>query len=184
MAEGELPQPTALVTMVPGGYKVEEGQTDKAPKVTDVPAPDLGEIRVQLVEYIEPEAGDVDISKESFLVAVGRGLQNEDDLALAQELADAFGGAVCASRPIVDQGWLPTTRLVGKSGLAVKPKIYLALGISGAPEHAQAITDSDMIIAINTDPNAPIFNIAKFGAEVDLIEFTEVMLEQLQKVTA
>lgn len=182
MAEGELPQPSALVTMVPGGYKPEEGQSDKPPKVTDLPAPDLGDLRVQLREYIEPEAGDVDISKESILVAVGRGLQNEDDIEIAEELAQALGGSVCATRPIVDQGWLPTTRLVGKSGLGVKPKVYLALGISGAPEHVQSITDSDVIIAINTDSTAPIFNMAQYGAEIDMIDFAAAMTEQLQAV--
>jgi electron transfer flavoprotein alpha subunit len=182
MAEGALPEPTALVTMVPGAYKPEEGKSDKAPKVTDHAAPDMGELRVQLREYIEPEAGDVDITSQNVLVAVGRGLQNEADLELAQELADAMGGAVCASRPIVDQGWLPTTRLVGKSGLSVKPKLYLAFGISGAPEHTESIMDSDLLIAVNTDPNAPIFDIAKFGIEADLLDLLPVLIEQLQPV--
>jgi electron transfer flavoprotein alpha subunit len=182
MAEGALPEPTALVTMVPGGYKPEEGQSDKAPKVTDLAAPDMGELRVQLREYIEPEAGDVDITNQNVLVAVGRGLQNEGDIELAQELADVMGGAVCASRPIVDQGWLPTSRLVGKSGLSVKPKLYLAFGISGAPEHTESILDSELLVAVNTDPNAPIFDIAKFGIEADLLDLLPVLIEQLQPV--
>ncbi len=184
MAEGALPEPTALVTMVLGGYKPEEGQSDKAPKVTDLTAPDMGKLRVQLREYIEPEAGDVDITTQNILIAVGRGLQNEADLELAQELAEAMGGAVCASRPIIDQGWLPTTRLVGKSGKSVGPKLYLAFGISGAPEHSEAIGNSDMIVAINTDPNAPIYNIAKFGAEIDMIDLLEALVPQVQTVKA
>jgi electron transfer flavoprotein alpha subunit len=92
-----------------------------------------------LKEYIEPAVGDVDIAKEAILVSIGRGIQNQDNIELAEELAKALGGVVCASRPVIDQGWLPPTRLVGKSGKAVKPRLYLALGISGAPEHIEAI---------------------------------------------
>jgi electron transfer flavoprotein alpha subunit len=182
MAEGKLPDPIALVTMVPGSYKPEEGQSDKAPKVTDLAAPEFSDLRVSLKEYIEPEAGDVDISNIDILISVGRGMQNEADLELAEELAEAIGGAVCASRPIIDQGWLPTTRLVGKSGKTVSPKLYLALGISGAPEHAEAIGNSDLVIAINTDLNAPIYNIAKYGADVDMIDFIEALIPQVQVV--
>ena len=131
-------------------------------------------------QYIEPEAGDVDISKEPILISVGRGVQTEDNIELAEELADALGGVVCASRPVVDQGWLSTTRLVGKSGMQVKPKLYLALGISGAPEHVEAITGSEMIIAINTDPAAPIFDVAQYGAEVDMLDLMETLIEQIE----
>jgi electron transfer flavoprotein alpha subunit len=181
MAEGDLPDTTTLVTMIPGGYKPEEGQSAQPPEVTPVTAPALEELRVTLKQYIEPEAGDVDISREPILISVGRGIQNQDNIELAEELAEALGGVVCASRPVVDQGWLPTTRLVGKSGQTVKPQLYLALGISGAPEHAEAITDSEMIVAINTDPAAPIFNIAKYGAEVDLLDLVEVLTEQVRQ---
>jgi electron transfer flavoprotein alpha subunit len=182
MAEGELPGPSVLVTMIPGGYKAEAGQAAKPPEVVESPVSDLGDLRISLREYVEPEAGDVDISKEAFLVSVGRGLQNEGDLEIAQELAQVLGGVVSASRPVVDQGWLPTTRLVGKSGKKVKPKLYLALGISGAPEHVEAITDSQLIVAVNTDPNAPIFDIAKYGAEVDLYDLIPALVKHVQEV--
>jgi electron transfer flavoprotein alpha subunit len=171
MAEGGLPEPIALVTMVPGGFKPEEGHSAKAPSVTDIAVPDLSGVRVQLKEYIEPEVGDVDISNQDILIAVGRGMQNEDDL---------IGGAVCASRPLVDRGWLPTSRLVGKSGMSVKPKLYFAFGISGAPEHLEGMMDSEMVVAVNTDPNAPIFNIAKYGVEADMLDLMPVLVEQLQ----
>ena len=115
------------------------------------------------------------------LVSVGRGIQNKDNIELANELAGALGCAVSASRPVVDQGWMPTTRLVGKSGKRVKPKIYLALGISGAPEHVEGMSDSDVIIAINTDLNAPIFNIAKYGAVVDLLDLAPVLTEKVRQ---
>jgi electron transfer flavoprotein alpha subunit len=182
MAEGDLPGPTALVTMVPGGYKAESGQSTQSPAVTQIEVPALDSLRVTLAGYIEPESGDVDISKEPILVSVGRGIQNKDNIALAEDLAHALGGAVSGSRPVIDQGWLATSRLVGKSGKHVKPKIYLALGISGAPEHAEAITDSDTIIAVNTDPAAPIFNIAKFGTEIDLFDLVEVLTAQVKAV--
>jgi electron transfer flavoprotein alpha subunit len=181
MAEGDLPDTTTLVTMIPGGYKPEEGQSAQPPEVTPVTAPALEELRVTLKQYVEPEAGDVDISREPILISVGRGIQNQDNIELAEELAEVLGGVVCASRPVVDQGWLPTTRLVGKSGQTVKPQLYLALGISGAPEHAEAITNSEMIVAINTDPAAPIFDIAKYGAEVDLLDLVEVLTEQVRQ---
>lgn len=90
-----------------------------------------------------------------------------------------MSAVVTGSLLIVDQGWLATTRLVGKSGKAVKPKLYLALGISGAPEHVEAITGSDMIVAINTDPTAPIFNLAKFGSTVDVLDLLPVLTEKI-----
>ncbi len=181
MAEGDLPGPTALVMMVPGGYKPEQGQSAKPPQITEMTAPALEGLRVTLQQYIEPEAGDVDITKEAILIAVGRGIQGEDNIELAEELAEALGGVVCASRPVVDQGWVSTSRLVGKSGKTVKPKIYLALGISGAPEHVEGISDSEMLIAINTDPSAPIFDMAQYGVEIDLLDLLPVLTEQIQQ---
>lgn len=181
MAEGDLPGPNALVTMVPGDFKAEEGRSDQAPKMTTFPAPPLEGLRVSLKQYIEPEAEDVDISTEPLLVGVGRGIQQEANIELAEELASAIGAEICASRPVVDQGWLPTSRLVGKSGKSVKPKIYLAIGISGAPEHVEGVTGSETIIAINTDPTAPIFDVAKYGANVDLFDLVPALSELLEQ---
>ncbi len=182
MAECELPETTALITLVPGGYKPELGQSTQSPPVSSIPVQALDGLHTTLKQYIEPETGDVDISKEPLLIAVGRGIQNQDNISLAEELAQAIGGVVCASRPVVDQGWLPTSRLVGKSGSTVKPKVYLAIGISGAPEHVEAITGSDVIIAINTDPAAPIFNIAKYGTTADLFDLVPALTEQIRNI--
>jgi electron transfer flavoprotein alpha subunit len=179
MAEGELPDPTALVTMVPGHYKAEEGQTGQPAELVIMPAPAMEGLRVSLKQYLEPEVGDVDISKEPILIAVGRGIQREDNLELAEELASKLGGAVCASRPVVDQGWLDTSRLVGKSGKSVSSKVYFAIGISGAPEHVESITGSETIIAINSDPTAPIFDIAQYGANVDLFDLLPALTDQI-----
>jgi electron transfer flavoprotein alpha subunit len=180
MAEGTLPETTTLVTMVPGGYKLEDGQ-GPTPPVLEKQAPSLEGMRVRLSHFIEPEVSDVDITREPVLVSVGRGLQNEVDLETVERLAKDLHGAVSASRPLVDKGWLSTSRLVGKSGKAVKPKMYMALGISGAPEHAEAITGSDLIVAVNTDPNAPIFDIAKYGVEMDMMELLPALLEKLEQ---
>lgn len=180
-AEGYLPEMTTLVTMLPGRFKVEQGKSSKTPEVTAVAAPSLGDLKVTFKQYIEPENADVDITKQSVLVTVGRGIQQKANLDLAEDLAEALGTVVAASRPIIDQSWLPVSRLVGKSGKTVKPKVFLAFGISGAPEHTEGITGSEMIIAINTDPAAPIFNIAKYGAEVDMLDLLPVLTEKVKE---
>lgn len=181
MAEGDLPAPSALVMMVPGGYKPEQGRAAQSPALVRLDAPALDDLHVSVKEYIEPAVGDVDIAREPILVSIGRGIQSQDNVELAEELARALGGVVCASRPVVDQGWLAPTRLVGKSGKAVKPKLYFALGISGAPEHTEAIGDSELIIAVNTDTSAPIFDLAKFGAAIDMLDLLPVLTEKVQQ---
>jgi electron transfer flavoprotein alpha subunit len=180
MAEGVLPEPTALLTMVPGDLSPDVGRSAVAPEVVTQEAPGLEKLRIKLLRYVEPDADDIDITQESILIAVGRGLSNKDDLELVEELAENLGGTLCASRPIVDLGWLPTSRLIGKSGRIVKPKLYLALGISGAPEHVEGFMGSDMIVAINTDPTAPIFDVAHFGAEVEMLDLVEELTDQLE----
>jgi electron transfer flavoprotein alpha subunit len=180
LAEGALPEPSCLVTMVPGGYRPESGMSESPPPITVLDVPSLDPIRVQLVEYVEPEAGDIDIAKETILVAAGRGIQREDNLELVQALAEALGGAVCGSRPVVDQGWLPPSRLVGKSGKSVSPKVYLAFGVSGAPEHVEGIMESELILAVNTDEKAPIFDVAQFGANVDLLDLLPELTDRIR----
>lgn len=181
LAEGLIPEPIALLTMVPGGYKPEDGQSSTPPQVITAAPPLFADLEISVKQYIEPETGDVDITSEPLLIAVGRGIQLEDNIEIAEELAEAIGGVVCASRPVVDQGWLPTSRLVGKSGYQVKPKVYLTLGISGAPEHTEGIAGSETIIAINTDPAAPIFNIAKYGVVEDIFDLVPVLTEKLEE---
>ena len=180
MAETDLGDTTTIITMIPGGYKPEQGQASAAPEITPI-AISLDDLKVTLKAYIEPEIGDVDITKENVLIAIGRGIQTEDNIELANDLAELLGGAVCASRPVIDQGWLPISRLVGKSGNHVKPKLYLALGVSGAPEHVEGMADAETIIAINIDPNAPIFDVAKYGAEVDLFDLIDYLIEAVEE---
>jgi len=167
--------------MLPGGFRVEQGRSAHPPAVTRMEAPGLDGLRITLKQYIEPKGEDVDIARQPLLVGVGRGIQRQDNLEVAQELADALGGVLCATRPVVDQNWLPTSRLVGKSGKSVKPQVYLALGISGAPEHAEAITGSEMIIAVNTDPTAPIFNVARYGTTHDLLDLAPALADKVRQ---
>jgi len=180
MAETNLADTTTLITVIPGGYTPESGQSEGVPEITPLDL-SVGELNVILKAYIEPETTDVDITKQEILISVGRGIQTEDNIELAEDLAELLGGAVCASRPVVDQGWLPISRMVGKSGNLVKPKLYLALGISGAPEHAEGMAEAETIIAVNIDPNAPIFDIAKYGAEVDLFDLIDYLIEAVEE---
>ncbi|OFV79525.1 MAG: hypothetical protein A3D93_02085 [Acidobacteria bacterium RIFCSPHIGHO2_12_FULL_67_30] len=171
----------ALFGILPGSRPAEKGRGEKAPAVEEVPVELAEAARVKFKKYLEPEAGDVDITQQTVLVSVGRGIQNQDNLALAEELAAALGGAVSGSRPVIDQGWLPLSRQVGKSGASVKPKLYLALGISGAPEHQEGMRNSELIVAVNTDPGAPIFAIAHFGVCADLFDIVPALTEEIKR---
>ncbi len=168
----------AVFAMLAGAASADDGRSGGAAVAEDVDItiPDLA---VSFVGIAEPEGGDVDITAGEVLVAIGRGIESEDNIEEAQELADALGAPLAASRPIIDQGWLPKTRQVGKSGLTVKPKVYLALGISGAPEHLEGMRDSATIIAVNSDPQAPIFGVAHYGWVGDLFDFIPELTERL-----
>jgi electron transfer flavoprotein alpha subunit len=169
----------ALFGVLPGSRPADKGRATKTPTVTDVSV-SLAEPKVRFKRYVEPEAGDVDITQQTVLVAVGRGIQTRDNLALAEELATALGGTVCGSRPVIDQGWLPLSRQVGKSGMQVKPKLYMMLGISGAPEHVEGMKNAELIIAVNTDSAAPIFNVAQYGVVADALEIAPALTTAVQ----
>lgn len=182
LASGPLPGPACLVTVMPGGYKAEQGKVVRdVPVEAAAPPPDLAGVRTRFARYVEPPAGDVDIAKQPILVSVGRGIQNKDNITLAEKLAEALGGVVTGSRPVIDQAWLPTTRLVGKSGKQVKPRLYLALGISGAPEHAEGMREAELIVAINRDEKAPIYSLAHYGAVVDVLELIPALTQQVRQ---
>ena len=168
----------AIVACLAGSFPVEAGQGTTAATPAASPVA-LDELKIKFLEAIKPAGGDVDITAQTKLVSIGRGIGGKENVELAEELAQALGATVSASRPVVDAGWLPRTRQVGKSGLKVKPKLYLMLGISGAPEHLEGMKSAELIIAINTDKKAPIFNVAHYGATADLFEVAEAMLELL-----
>lgn len=172
---------SVIVSVLAGSFPADSGRTEGTPAIEDVAPPaGIDDAQVRFQALVEPEGGDVDITQHDILVAVGRGIGSEDNLPLAEELAAALGGAVCSSRPIVDSKWLPKTRQVGKSGLKVKPKAYLALGISGAPEHIEGMKDADLIIAVNTDETAPIFEFAHYGSTEDLFDLVPALTEKLK----
>ncbi len=170
----------AIFAMLAGAASADEGRGAAGSVETVGGLVDLSDPAVAFLELTEPGAADVDITAHDVLVVVGRGIDGEDNIELAQELADALGGAVAASRPIVDQGWLPKTRQVGKSGLTVKPKVYLALGVSGAPEHIEGMRDAGTIVAVNTDPQAPIFGVAHYGWVGDLFDILPELTDLLE----
>jgi electron transfer flavoprotein alpha subunit len=124
-------------------------------------------------DWVEVQAGDVDITTADFLLSVGRGIGDKENLDQFEELARAMGATLSSSRPLVDAGWMPGARQVGQSGKTVTPKVYLALGISGAVQHLAGMKTSGTIIAVNTDPEAAIFNVAHYGAVADLFEVAE-----------
>jgi electron transfer flavoprotein alpha subunit len=169
----------AVVTIRGGEWPPAEDPGDAA---VDPVAVDLDEasIRSTVRGFEEVGGGDVDIGEADFIVSVGRGIEAEENLDLVAELADALDATVAASRPIVDNGWLQKNRQVGQSGKVVTPSVYLALGISGAVQHVAGMKGAETIIAVNTDPDAPIFDIADYGVVGDLFEVVPALTERFE----
>jgi len=178
LAEVALSGERGICTVVAGSFPAAAGGGSPAAEAVAPPA-GLDDLRTSFLTLVEPEGGDVDITAAEILVSVGRGIGSQDNLDDVQELADALGAPLSASRPVTDAGWLPKTRQVGKSGLKVKPKVYLTFGISGAPEHLEGMRDAELIIACNTDANAPIFDVAHYGTTLDLFDLVPAMTETL-----
>ncbi len=139
---------------------------------------DESALRATVRGFEEVGGGDVDITDADVLVSVGRGIEEEDNVDLIFELADALGATVSASRPVVDNGWLPKNRQVGQSGKVVTPDVYIAIGISGAVQHVAGMKGADTIVAVNTDPSAPIFDLADYGIQDDLFDVVPALIEE------
>jgi len=139
------------------------------------------EIRTRPGEWFRQSKGEVDLTSADIIVSVGRGIKGPENIPLAQDLAKAIGGEIAASRPICDNGWLPLERQVGSSGQSVSPKLYLALGISGAIQHVVGMKGSKTIAAINQDASAPIFEIADYGIVGDLFEVVPALTEAIKQ---
>ena len=138
--------------------------------------------RRKFIKYIAPEVGEVDISRENVLVTVGRGIKDQSKMKIAEELAELLGGVVAGSRPVIDYGWLPRDRQVGASGKVVNPKLYLGLGVSGASQHVMGMRDSGLIIAVNKDSEAPIFEVAEYGIVGDIFEIVPEVINRLRQI--
>jgi electron transfer flavoprotein alpha subunit len=152
-------------------------------EIIKVDSPIPAEItRKQFLEYVMPPPGEVDITAADILVGIGRGIKDETEIPSVEELAKNLGGVLACSRPIVDKGWLPNDRQVGSSGKTVKPKLYLALGISGAFQHILGMKNADLIIAVNKDQKAPIFGVADYGIVEDLFKIVPALKNEVSKL--
>jgi len=146
----------------------------------ELPAPaKLDSLRTKFVEAVVPPDEGVDLTKAERIVCVGRGIGGAENIGIAEDLAAALGAELAGSRPVIDSGWLPKVRQVGKSGARVKPKLYLALGVSGAPEHVEGMQGAELIVAVNKDPSAAIFNVAHYGVVADLFDVADELTDAL-----
>jgi len=171
-----------VITIRPGAFKPLESAAVSG-TVVDKSA-EAGALTAgrRYLETVVAEAGDVDITKYNVLVSIGRGIQEKDNVAIAQELAEALGAAVSCSRPVVDAKWLEKSRQVGSSGKTVKPKVYMACGISGSFQHLAGIKGSPFLIAINKNPRAPIFQVADIGIVDDILEFLPELTNKVREM--
>jgi electron transfer flavoprotein alpha subunit len=142
------------------------------------------QIRTKPLDLFREAKQAVDLTQAPVIVAVGRGIKGPENIALAEKLAKVLGGELAASRPICDEGWLPMERQIGSSGQTVAPKLYLALGISGAIQHVVGMKGSRTIVAVNKDQNAPIFEVADYGIVADIFEVMPALTEELEKAKA
>lgn len=172
----------AVLNIRPGAFKSQPNNNlagtvvDKSSMVGPLSA------KRRYLETIVAETGDVDITKHAVLVSVGRGIQEKDNIAIAEELAEVLGAAVSCSRPVVDAKWMAKSRQVGSSGKTVKPKVYLACGISGAFQHLAGIKGKPFLIAINKNPKAPIFQVADIGIVDDVLEFLPELTSRVREM--
>ena len=163
-----------LVTMRPGSFPPDKTD-EREGEVVKRAVPDIPETGKQFVEFVDAGAGAVDIAQADLLISIGRGIGEEENVAVLKELAEKMGGVVSCSRPVVDKGWLPKYHQVGTSGKSVKPKVYLAFGISGAFQHVAGLSGAGTVIAVNKDKKAPIFRTADYGVVDDLFKIVEAL---------
>ena len=173
--------PGYLITVRPGAFPIPEDREASLGEVAkqEVPA-DLTPSRKSFVEFVEAGAGDIDITQADLLVSIGRGIGEEENIPTMKDLADKMGATLSCSRPVVDKNWLPKFHQVGTSGKSVRPKVYLAFGISGAFQHVAGITGAGTVIAVNKDQKAPIFRVADYGVADDLFKVADALKEKLK----
>ncbi|RZV06172.1 electron transfer flavoprotein alpha subunit apoprotein [Natrinema hispanicum] len=169
----------AVVTIRGAEWPAAEGTGNAAIEAFDANI-DEETVGSTVTGFEEVGGGDVDISEADLLVSVGRGIEEEENLEMIRDLADALDATLSSSRPIVDNGWLPKNRQVGQSGKVVTPDVYIAIGISGAVQHVAGMKGSDTIVAINTDPNAPIMDIADYAIVDDLFDVVPELIDEFK----
>jgi electron transfer flavoprotein alpha subunit len=173
---GEAPY---FVSVQAGAFRADAVQSGSA-EVESV-TPNIGPIRTRPAEPFRESGRAVDLTAAEIIVSVGRGIREKENIGLVEELAKALGGELAASRPICDNGWLPMDRQVGSSGQTVAPKVYIAVGISGAIQHLVGMKGAKTIVAINKDAEAPIFEVADYGIVGDLFEVVPALTEEVKK---
>jgi len=178
ISDGEAP---VFATFQSGAYRADKARKGSGAAV-ETQEVEVGEIRMTAEAPFQEVKQAVDLSKAEIIVAIGRGIKSKENIALAEKLAAALGGDIAASRPICDAEWLPIDRQIGSSGQTVAPKLYIALGISGAIQHLVGMKNAGTIAAINKDPEAPIFDIADYGIVGDLFEAVPVLTEEIKKI--
>jgi electron transfer flavoprotein alpha subunit len=172
----------SFITMQVGAFRAEAARKGGSAAITNIsPTIDIGAIRHRPEAPFQEAKHAVDLTQAERIVAVGRGIKSQEHLALAEKLAKALGAELAASRPICDNGWLPMDRQIGSSGQTVAPKLYLAIGISGAIQHLVGMKGSRTIVAINKDADAPIFEVADYGIVGDLFEIAPAIIAELGK---
>ena len=177
-SDGEAP---VFATFQSGAFRPDQAAKGSGAPVESLDV-EVGDVRMVPEPPFQEVKQAVDLTKADVIVAVGRGIKSKDNLDLAEKLAEVLGGDLAASRPICDAEWLPIDRQIGSSGQTVAPKLYVALGISGAIQHLVGMKNSGTIVAINKDPEAPIFDIADYGIVGDLFEAVPVLTEEIRKI--
>jgi electron transfer flavoprotein alpha subunit len=170
-----------LITLRPGACPADKAGDHQGELLRQDLPTDIAESSKTFVEFVDTAAGELDISQAEFLVSIGRGIGEEENIKQVQELVEMMGGVISCSRPVVDKNWLPKFHQVGTSGKTVKPKVYLALGISGAFQHVAGIGGAGTVIAVNKDKKAPIFRIADYGVVDDLFKVVEALKEKMKE---
>jgi electron transfer flavoprotein alpha subunit len=173
-----------FISLQAGAYRADHLEAGTAPVENFAPALDSAAIRNKPEDWFRESARAVDLTAADIIVSVGRGIKEKENIPIVEELAKALGGELSASRPICDNGWLPMERQVGSSGQTVAPKVYIAVGISGAIQHLVGMKGSKAIVAINKDANAPIFEVADYGIVGDLFEVIPALVEEVKKARA
>ena len=177
-------EPPVFATFQSGAYRAEQAERGAGAAAVESMPVEIGEVRMKPEPPFQEVKQAVDLTRADVIVAVGRGIKSQENLALVQQLADALGAELAASRPICDAGWLPIDRQIGSSGQTVAPKLYIALGISGAIQHLVGMKNAGTIVAVNKDPEAPIFDLADYGIVGDLFEVVPVLTEEIKKLKA
>jgi electron transfer flavoprotein alpha subunit len=175
--EGDAPY---FVTFQSGAFRGDNAEKGGSAQVETLEI-EIGSIRMTPEEPFQEAKASVDLTKSEIIIAVGRGIKSEENIQIARQLAEVLGADIAASRPICDADWLPIDRQIGSSGQTVAPKLYIALGISGAIQHIVGMKNAGTIVAINKDAEAPIFDIADYGIVGDLFEAVPVLIEEIKK---